>query len=506
MLNVTPIARKFFEGKIKNMHQWEGKVEEVQMKVLRHLLESARDTLIGHEGGFVHIKSYDRFSKALPIAHYEQVRELIMRVVKGEPHILWPGKVKNFAQSSGTSDGKSKYIPITHEGLTRNHIAGAAYAVASYLNSNQNSRMFSGRGFILGGSFSSTLDTKLPKDVKIGDLSATLISRVPEFVNFFYRVPSKRIALMADWEQKLPALVAASSTQNVTNISGVPSWFLTVMTSILDYTGKNSIREVWPNLEVFFHGGINFEPYREQYHKVIGGNDSDMHYVETYNASEGFFAVQDEPANKAMRLLLDAGIFFEFLEAGKRVPVPAWDVKPGKIYEMLITTCNGLWRYSPGDTVQVCEVDPLRIKVVGRTKHFINAFGEEVMVFNADAALLEACKSTGAHVLNYTAAPVYAHDKMRGRHQWLIEFSTMPDSLEKFTHILDSTLRKVNSDYDAKRSHSLFLDEAEVIVANQGVFDKWLASTGKMGGQRKVPRLSNDRLIMEHLLTLNRRS
>ena len=482
------------------MKRWQGKTETIQSRILEHLLKRAAHTLVGTRYGFSDIKSYTDFAKKIPVTHYEDIRPLVMRMVAGESDILWPGRVKNYAQSSGTSDGRSKFIPITPEGLSSNHISGAAYAVAAYLDSNPRSRMFSGRGFILGGSFSPTIDTPVAPGTRIGDLSATLISRVPRIVNDFYRVPSRKISLMSDWEQKLPALIKASSVQNVTNISGVPSWFLAVLKGVLDYTGKPSIKDVWPHIEVFFHGGICFDPYRDLYRKVIG--DTDMHYVETYNASEGFFAVQDDPALHHMLLLLDSGVFYEFLEQGETVPVPAWEVEQGKIYELLITSCNGLWRYSPGDTVRIESIDPLRITIAGRTKHFINAFGEEVMVYNADAAITAACRKTGIHVINYTAAPVYTSDQSRGRHQWLIEFDRQPDSIEDFADELDLTLRAVNSDYDAKRSHNLFLDRAEVIPASKGLFDRWLASTGRLGGQRKVPRLSNDRTTIDALLSL----
>ncbi|MDE6645173.1 MAG: GH3 auxin-responsive promoter family protein [Muribaculaceae bacterium] len=482
------------------MKRWQGNTEAIQSRLLERLLKRAAHTLIGTRYGFSEIKSYTDFAKKLPVTRYEDIRPLVMRMVAGESDILWPGRVTNYAQSSGTSDGRSKFIPITREGLSSNHIAGAACAVAAYLDSNPRSRMFSGRGFILGGSFSPTIDTTVAPGTRIGDLSATLISRVPRIVNDFYRVPSRKISLMSDWEQKLPALIKASSVQNVTNISGVPSWFLAVLKGVLDYTGKPSIKDVWPHIEVFFHGGICFDPYRDLYRKVIG--DTDMHYVETYNASEGFFAVQDDPALHHMLLLLDTGVFYEFLEQGESIPVPAWEVEQGKIYELLITSCNGLWRYSPGDTVRIESTDPLRITIAGRTKHFINAFGEEVMVYNADAAITAACRKTGVHVINYTAAPVYTSDQSRGRHQWLIEFDRQPGSIQEFADELDRTLRAVNSDYDAKRSHDLFLDRAEVIPAPAGIFDRWLASTGRLGGQRKVPRLSNDRTTIDALLSL----
>lgn len=503
MLNLTPIARRFFEPRARHLDLQVGRVEELQRSLLKGLLAKGSATDYGRSHGFGGFKDYEAFASGAPVCHYEDMRPWIVRMLKGESDVLWPGLVTDFAQSSGTSDGKSKFIPITRDGLKINHIGGASMALACYLRNNPSSRVFSGRSFILGGSFANTLDFQLPKGMRAGDLSATLISKVPRFIEMFYRVPSRRIALLADWEEKLPALVKAASTQNVTNLSGVPSWFMAVLEGILDYTGKENIRQVWPHLEVFFHGGINFQPYREQYRKLMGGEASDIHYVETYNASEGFFAVQDDPADHAMRLLIDHGVFYEFLESGAETPVPAWGVEEGKVYELLITTCNGLWRYSPGDTVLVTQTDPLKIKIAGRTKHFINAFGEELMVYNADAAITQACRLTGAAVANYTAAPLYAHDHQKGHHQWLVEFSVEPQSLEEFGRELDEALRRENSDYDAKRSHSLFLDPAEVIPARKGVFDRWLAATGKLGGQRKVPKLSNDRDLLDKLLEMN---
>lgn len=483
------------------MKRWQGKTEIIQSQLLARLLHSARNTLVGTRYDFSHIASYSQFAEKVPVSHYEDIRPLVMRMIAGESDILWPGRVTNYAQSSGTSDGRSKFIPITPQGLATNHIAGAACAVAAYLASNPRSRIFSGRAFILGGSFSPTvIDSPVAPGTRIGDLSATLISRVPRIVNDFYRVPSRDIALMSDWEKKLPALIAASSRQNVTNISGVPSWFLAVLKGVLAHTGRSCVKDVWPHLEVFFHGGICFDPYRDLYRRIIG--DNGMHYVETYNASEGFFAIQDDPTLHHMLLLLDQGVFYEFLEPGTDRPLPAWEVTQGKIYELLVTSCNGLWRYSPGDTVRIESTDPLRITIAGRTRHFINAFGEEVMVYNADAAITAACRKTGVHVLNYTAAPVYTGDHTRGRHQWLIEFDHTPQSVEDFADELDRTLRAVNSDYDAKRTHDLFLDRAEVIPATPGLFDRWLASTGRLGGQRKVPRLSNDRATIDALLTL----
>ncbi len=474
--------------------------------MLGWMLSRSKGTEIGERYGFGNIKSYEEFCHKVPIVSYEDVRQDIMRMVMGERNILWPGRCTRFAQSSGTSDGKSKYIPITGDSLELNHFQGGYDTVAHYLNLNPSSRIFSGKSFILGGSFANEV-SHLPANVLVGDLSANLIDSMDHIVPVtdLVRIPKKKIALMSDWHEKLPALVKASMKKNVTNISGVPSWFMTVIREVIAAAGATTIHDVWPNLEVFFHGGISFEPYREQYRRLT--DPTKMHYLETYNASEGFFAVQSSFDDKAMLLLLDAGVFYEFIplselgNSDKRA-VPAWEVEEGKTYALVITACNGLWRYMIGDTVTVRSVDPLKITIAGRTKHFINAFGEEVMVHNTDAAIAEACRSTGASVLNYTVAPVYDDGGHRGHHQWLIEWQTPPADIEVFAEHLDEALKNVNSDYQAKREGDIFLDRLSIDSAPAGLFDRWLESTGKLGGQRKVPRLSNDRKIIEQMLKL----
>ncbi|MDE6309032.1 MAG: GH3 auxin-responsive promoter family protein, partial [Muribaculaceae bacterium] len=414
--------------------------------------------------------------------------------------ILWPGRCTNFAQSSGTSDGKSKYIPVTPDSFSSNHYRGGSDVVSFYLRAYPDSRIFSGKAFLLGGSLANEL--AIPKGVCVGDLSANLIDHINPAANLV-RIPSKQVALMADWTRKLPALIESSLHQDVTNISGVPSWFLTVLKGVIERAGATTIHDVWPHLEVFFHGGIAFGPYREQYRHIT--DPSRMRYLETYNASEGFFAVQNDPTDPAMLLLLDEGVFYEFVpidQAGEEYPeaLPAWQVEQGKVYALLITAPNGLWRFPIGDTVRIESVNPLKITIAGRTRHYINAFGEEVMVYNTDRALIAASQATGAQPLNYTAAPVFAGDHSRGRHQWIIEFSQAPADLAQFAQELDKALQNENSDYQAKRTGNIFLDPLEVIPAPAGTFDRWLASTGKLGGQRKVPRLSNDRTLIDSIL------
>ena len=465
------------------------------------MVNAAHSTLWGEQHHFSSITSYEDFSKQVAITPYEDIRPLVNRMIDGERDILWRGKVAHFAQSSGTSDGKSKYIPITRESFRHCHYQGATDVVAHYLHNYPDSRIFAGKGFILGGSYANELT--LRKGVVVGDLSANLIDNINPLVNLV-RVPDKRIALMEDWEKKLPALIEASVGENVTNLSGVPSWFLTVLKGALERTGAANIHEIWPNLEVFFHGGISFEPYREQYRRIT---DPRMRYVETYNASEGFFALQNDPADRAMLLLIDVGVFYEFLpldqvDVPEARPLPIWEVEQSKTYALIITACNGLWRYPIGDTVRIESVNPVKITIAGRTKHFINAFGEELMVHNADAAIAKACAELDCDVANYTAAPVYAGDRSRGRHEWLIEFNRRPADIEVFAERLDSLLQQENSDYQAKRFKGIFLDRLSIVEAPNGLFDRWLASTGKLGGQRKVPRLCNSRQFIDPMLRL----
>ncbi len=505
MLNFTPALRPWFARIVRANHSCFNRDNQrhTQLRVLRQLLRRAASTEIGCQYGFRAIKDYDSYLRAVPVITYPDCRDRILRMVAGESNVMWPGRCRRFAQSSGTSDGKSKYIPVTDDSLRHNHYYGGAAVVAHYLDLYRDSRLFAGKSFILGGSFANELKG-LDAGVYVGDLSANLIDNINPVANLV-RVPSKNIALMADWNKKLPALIEASLKEDITNISGVPSWFLTVLRGVINRAGASTIHDVWPNLEVFFHGGISFEPYREQYRAIT--DPARMHYLETYNASEGFFAVQDSPEHKSMLLLLDAGIFYEFIPLDSLDdPHPralgAWEVEPGRTYAMIISSCNGLWRYEIGDTVRVDTVEPLRITIAGRTKSFINAFGEELMVYDAEAALAETCRLTGASVLNYTVAPVYADGGRRGRHQWLIEWDSRPHDIEAFADELDRQLQRQNSDYQAKRCDGIFLDRLTITDAASGLFDRWLASTGKLGGQRKVPRLSNSRHIMEQMLSL----
>lgn len=503
-MNFTPIARQIMLPRAKRTDKWATDMQSLQLSQLKDLVKTARHTEIGKKYDFTGILEsddlYETFSRHVPLVEYDDIRADVMRMINGETDVLWPGKCLDFAQSSGTSGGRSKFVPITPRSLSRCHYAGASDCVAHYLRQVSDSRLFAGKAFVLGGSFATELKPLNPH-VRIGDLSATLINKINPVANLF-RVPDKRTALLPDWNEKLPKLVEASRNADITNISGVPSWFLTVIKEVMLRENVHNISEVWPNLEVFFHGGISFEPYREIYKTIT--DEMKMHFMETYNASEGFFAVQNDMSDPSMLLIIDNDVFYEFIDVMKQDsdPVPAWEVKEGRIYELVITSSNGLWRYRIGDTVRICRTSPLKIRIAGRTKTFINAFGEELMEDNAEHAVAAACRDTGASVRNYTAAPVFATGNSKGRHQWLIEWIDAPSDIGLFAESLDKHLREVNSDYDAKRSHSLFLDPPLVNTVPDGTFDRWLSTvgSGKLGGQRKIPRLSNDRKIVNDII------
>ena len=469
----------------------------MQRDVLMHLVGRASNTEYGRKHAFSEINNYEQFVKCVPVNSYEELKESIDRMRHGESDVLWPGRVKWFAKSSGTTNDKSKFIPVTNEGLHHIHYAGAFDTVALYLRNTPKSRLFDGRSLILGGSHSPNYN--MPGSL-VGDLSAILIENINPLANLV-RIPKKRTALLADFEVKRDRIAHEALNKNVTNLSGVPSWMLSVLTRVMELSGKQYLDEVWPNLEVFFHGGVAFTPYRQQYEHLI--RSPRMQYMETYNASEGFFGLQSEPTDKSMLLMLDYDVFYEFQEMGTDNIVPIWGVESGKNYAMLISTSCGLWRYMLGDTVRFTSVNPYKFVISGRTKHFINAFGEELIVDNADQGLAYACQKTGAEVSEYTAAPIFMDDHAKCRHQWLIEFSTPPQDLRQFAALLDERLQSLNSDYEAKRYKDITLQPLEIVTARPGLFNEWLKQHGKLGGQHKVPRLSNSREHIEQLLELN---
>ena len=503
---ITQIINKVaFSRRLRQIKRYASHAAEIQQEQLDALVHRARRTAFGRQYGFSDAGfDYKRFSATVPLVTYDEIKPWIERMLQGEKNVLWPGLCKWFAKSSGTTSDKSKFIPVTDYALTHTHYRGGTDSAIIYLMLNPKSRMFEGKGLILGGSFANEKD--LPHGIKCGDLSACLIQNVTPFVNYI-RTPDKQTALMSEWEKKLPALVEHTKDVNVTSISGVPSWMMGVLKEVLRQKNANDITEVWPNLEVFFHGGIAFGPYRDQYEKLIPS--AKMHYLETYNASEGFFGIQSSWDDKAMQLVIDNRIFYEFIpmdefsdDTASMKAIPLKDVEIGRNYAMVITT-PGLWRYIIGDTVRFTQKDPYKFFITGRTKAFINAFGEELMVSNADEAIAMTCKSTGAEISDYTAAPTFASDNKKGHHSWIIEFAKAPSDLEAFANMLDQNLQKVNSDYEAKRYKGIFLDRLQLTSAPSGTFSAWLKKKkGKLGGQIKIPRLSNSRQYYEELIDI----
>ena len=498
-MGITTLSRPIFARRYRKIETYATQAEALQRQVLDRLIHKATDTEWGQRHGFGEITDYEHFAMHCPVNTYEDLKADIDRMRHGGRDILWPGAVRWYAKSSGTTNDKSKFIPVSAQGLQDTHYAGGTDAVVLYLHNNPKSRLFDGNALILGGSHAPNYN--LPGSL-VGDLSAILIENISPIINYF-RVPKKSTALLSDFELKRDRIAHEAIHRNVTNISGVPSWMLSVLTRVMEITGKTHLEEVWPNLEVFFHGGVAFTPYRERYQTLI--TSEGMHYEETYNASEGFFGLQNDPADPAMLLMLDYGVFYEFIpmdEFGRpdATVVPLWGVKTDKNYAMVITTSSGLWRYIIGDTVRFTSTTPYKFIITGRTKSFINAFGEELIVDNAERALEEACQRCDAEVLEYTAAPVFMDGAGKCRHQWVVEFARMPADVETFAETLDTALQHQNSDYEAKRYKDITLQRLQLIPVQRGFFNDWLKSKGKLGGQHKVPRLANDRRIMDDVL------
>lgn len=471
---------------------------ETQQEILYNLLAKAASTEWGKKFSFTSINSIKEFQLRLPVQTYEDIVPYVERLRKGEVNLLWPGEIKWFAKSSGTTASKSKFIPMSSESLENCHYRAARDILVIYTMLHPETKIFNGKSLTLGGSHRIN---QFSNDSLYGDLSAILIENAPFWVEII-RTPKQKIALLEDFEQKLELITRKCVNENVTNISGVPSWYLVLIKQILAYTGKSNLLDVWPNLEVFFHGGISFVPYRDQYKKLINGTQ--MNYLETYNASEGFFGIQDDPEKSDMLLMLDYGIFYEFIPADKvnsgSYPVyTIAEVEKDVNYAIIISTNGGLWRYMMGDTIIFSSINPFRFRISGRTKHFINVFGEEVIVDNAEKALQAACNETGAAISEYTAGPVFMDATSKGSHEWIIEFAKDPSEIEKFTLVLDTTLKSINSDYEAKRYKDLNLEMPVIRVVPAGTFNKWLKTKNKFGGQNKVPRLSNSREFIEDL-------
>jgi hypothetical protein len=480
------------------IEQWVTNPVAAQREVLQELVTSAQYTEIGRQYGFNRLFTVREFKRTVPVHEYEDLKPFIERMLQGEENLLWNTPIRWFAKSSGTTSEKSKFIPVSDESLEENHYQGAKDVLTLYYGTNPDSDLLSGKGLVIGGSHQVSQATE---EISYGDLSAVLLQNSP-FWGHWLRTPDLSIALMDEWEHKIEQLALSTIPENVTSISGVPTWTLVLMKRILEMTGKSCIAEVWPNLELYMHGGVSFVPYREQFRQLIG---KDIQYLEMYNASEGFFAAQDSPDADGMLLFTRHGIFYEFMpieEYGKKFPhtVGLNKVELGKQYAPVISTTGGLWRYIIGDTIQFSSLAPYRIKVSGRLKHFMNAFGEEVIVDNTDKAITIACEKTGSAVNDYTAAPIYFSQHGNGAHEWLVEFEKEPAELALFAYELDTALKNLNSDYEAKRQKDIALRMPVVRSVKKGLFNEWLRSKGKLGGQHKVPRLSNDRTILDSII------
>jgi hypothetical protein len=499
---VNSIASWFLKKRFHQIELFLKYPNEVQNELLHQLIDIAKDTEIGKLYDFKSIKNYSTFTERVPVSTYEDYQDVIERSRRGEHNIFWPEPIKWFAKSSGTTNAKSKFIPVSEESLEDCHYAASKDLLCMYLNNNENSQLFNGKSLRLGGS----KELYMENGTVFGDLSAILIDNMPLWAEFS-STPSNRVSLMSNWEEKMQAIVEETIQENVTSLAGVPSWMLVLLNNVLETTGKNNLFDIWPNLEVYFHGGVSFTPYSDQYKAILPKKD--FRYYEIYNASEGFFAIQDQNNSSELLLMLDYGIFYEFIpmntyKTTDQKVIPLSEVEIGVNYAVIITTNAGLWRYKIGDTIRFTSINPYRIKVSGRTKHFINAFGEELIIENAEEALKKACKITNAKIVDYTAAPIFMKGKEKGAHEWLIEFSVLPQNIDEFNQSLDNTLKSLNSDYEAKRYNDMTLKKPKIHVAHKNLFYDWLKRQNKLGGQHKIPRLSNNREYIDELLVLNR--
>ncbi|KOS06591.1 hypothetical protein AM493_11515 [Flavobacterium akiainvivens] len=494
---INSIASWFLKKRIHDMELFLKYPNEVQEELLHNLINTAEYTAFGRKYDFSSISNYRTFAERVPVSTYEDLEHLIEQTRRGEQNVIWPTPIKWFAKSSGTTNAKSKFIPVSADALENCHYKASKDLLCLYLNNNEDSQLFTGKSLRLGGSKQLYEDN----NTFFGDLSAILIDNMPFWAEFS-STPSNRVSLMGEWETKLAAIVQETVHENVTSFAGVPSWMMVLLNRALEETGKTNLLELWPNLEVYFHGGVSFEPYREQYKKILP--KADFKYYEIYNASEGFFAIQDSNDSNELLLMLDYGIFYEFIPmdtfgtTNQRV-IPLSEVELNRNYAVVITTNGGLWRYMIGDTVRFTSLKPHRIKVSGRTKHHINVFGEELMVENTDTAIARTCEITGAEVIDYTVAPVFMDGKEKGAHEWMVEFKSVPVDVEHFRKTLDETLQSLNSDYEAKRYNNMTLNPLVLNVARPKLFYDWLKEQDKLGGQHKIPRLSNERHYLQQL-------
>jgi hypothetical protein len=499
---LSPAISSLARMRLWRIEGWKSNPIDSQREVLQDLVTSAQYTEFGRQYNFSELFNIRSFKQAVPIHEYDAMKPYIQRIMSGEQNVLWNTPIFWFAKSSGTTSDKSKFIPISEESLEDCHYKAAKDVLTMYYQYNPDSELLTGKGLVLGGSHTISPITHHPQ---YGDLSAVLLPNSP-FWGHWRRTPALSIALMDEWENKIEKLANSTIRENVTSISGVPTWTLVLFKRILEITGKSNMAEVWPSLQLYMHGGVSFTPYKEQFQKLIG---KDIHYLEMYNASEGFFAAQEIPGDDGMLLFTDHGIFMEFMpvgEYGKSDPktIGLEDVEKGKNYALVISTNGGLWRYLLGDTIQFTSLNPFKIRVSGRLKHYINAFGEELIIDNTDNAIAMASHKTGAIVNEYTAGPVYFSDSSNGAHEWLIEFEKEPEHLEQFVNELDTALKSLNSDYEAKRHKDIALCIPIIQVVRKGIFSEWLRSKGKLGGQHKVPRLSNDRILLEEIRRMNK--
>jgi hypothetical protein len=494
---INSIASWFLKQRIHQIELFLKYPNEVQDELLMNLIRNCEETVIGKKYDFESIRNYKTFTERVPVSTYEELEPMIELTRKGAQNVFWNTPIKWFAKSSGTTNAKSKFIPVSSEALEDCHYKGSKDLLCMYLNNNENSELFLGKSLRLGGS-SQIYENN---NTSFGDLSAILIENMPMWAEFS-STPSNKVSLMSEWETKLTAIINKTKTENVTSFAGVPSWMLVLLNRILTETNNTNLMELWPKLEVYFHGGVNFEPYREQYQKILPCKN--FKYYEIYNASEGFFAIQDLNYSNDLLLMLDYGIFYEFIPmdtfgTSNQKTIRLADVELFKNYAIVITTNSGLWRYMIGDTVRFTSLQPYRIRVSGRTKHYINVFGEELMIENTDQAIAKTCSALNCEVKDYTVAPIFMKNKEKGAHEWMIEFKKHPEDIAHFEKVLDETLQTINSDYEAKRYNSMTLNQLKINVARENLFYDWLKEQNKLGGQHKIPRLSNDRNYLEQL-------
>lgn len=499
---VNSIASWILKKRIHQMELFLKYPNEVQNELLMGLLDKAKNTEVGKTYDFSSIKSYVDFNKNVPVTTYEGLEQTIERCRKGESNIIWPSPIKMFAKSSGTTSSKSKFIPVSEDSLEDCHYAASKDLLCIYLNNNQNAQLFTGKSLRLGGSQEIYKNNK----TVFGDLSALLIDNMPFWASYS-STPSSDVSLMSNWDEKMNAIVQETIKENVTSLAGVPSWMLVLLNNVLEETQSSNLKEVWPELEVYFHGGVSFEPYREQYKSII--KDKNFNYYEIYNASEGFFAAQDLNHSQDLLLMLDYGIFYEFIpmdtyQTSSEKVIPLSEVEIGKNYAIVITTNAGLWRYKIGDTVRFTSKSPYRIRVTGRTKHHINAFGEELIIENAEEAIKKTAIETNCSIVEYSAAPIFMSGQEKGAHEWIIEFKKPPTQVEEFRHQLDFNIQQINSDYEAKRHNNMTLELLKLHVAQPKTFHEWLRLNNKLGGQHKIPRLSNKRDYLEELIKISK--